>query len=372
MYELTSNEYEKAMPLFQGMEIHLAVKAALAGLVPAKLYVDDPNAPHSALAGIQSRFYLTGAEDTPTFHADLRRFFLESIYPEALAAGKEMFVLHYAPDPWANVIEKILEGKYPIPDRRQYYRFKEFKQNWRTLLPAGFTLRVVDRTLLETGQLQNLDGLRHEMCSERPSVEEFLAQSFGVCIVHGEALAGWCLSEYNTSDSCEIGIETLEPYQKRGLATAMTSAFVEHARARGITQIGWHCYASNIPSVATALKAGFEHVADYPAYMAWFDEVENLGINGNILFRNGEYVRALEWYEKVFARGNAPVWVCWSAACASARLGKTDAALGYLGQAIDQGFNNLERLQTSPHLESLRAMDGWNALISRVAQTLHA
>lgn len=93
--------------------------------------------------------------------------------------------------------------------------------------------------------------------------------SFGVCPVTADALVGWCLSEYNTGDRCEVGIATLPPHGGQGLATATGAAFVQQALARGITRIGWHCHAENRPSWATALKIGFTKVADYPAHIVW-------------------------------------------------------------------------------------------------------
>jgi RimJ/RimL family protein N-acetyltransferase len=110
------------------------------------------------------------------------------------------------------------------------------------------------------------------MCSERPAVADFLEKSFGVVAIHGDELAGWCTSEYNSGNRCEVGIGTLEPYQRRGLATVMGSALVEHALWRGITHIGWHCWASNTLSIATALKIGFQKVGEYSTYIAWFDK----------------------------------------------------------------------------------------------------
>ncbi len=62
------------------------------------------------------------------------------------------------------------------------------------------------------------------MTSERPS-EDFLRRSFGQCLVHNGAIAGWCLSEYNSGPRCEVGIAVAEPYQRRGLATTMAIAF---------------------------------------------------------------------------------------------------------------------------------------------------
>jgi hypothetical protein len=35
---------------------------------------------------------------------------------------------------------------------------------------------------------------------------------------------------------------------------------------KGATEIGWHCWATNTPSIATALKLGFEKGLDYSVY----------------------------------------------------------------------------------------------------------
>ena len=47
-------------------------------------------------------------------------------------------------------------------------------------------------------------------------------------------------------------------------APVVADAVIRHAFAQGATEIGWHCWAANTPSVATALKLGFEKVLDYP------------------------------------------------------------------------------------------------------------
>ena len=105
-----------------------------------------------------------------------------------------------------------------------------------------------------------------EMCSERPSVEDFLARSFGVCLVDEEqgTLAGWCLSEYNCGNRCEVGIEVAEAYQRRGMGTLLARALCREAFARrGIRQVGWHCLAANAASGATARRAGLRLIKQY-------------------------------------------------------------------------------------------------------------
>jgi RimJ/RimL family protein N-acetyltransferase len=124
-------------------------------------------------------------------------------------------------------------------------------------------MRRVDAGLLADGGIQHLDQLVAEIHSESHSVEDFLANKFGFCLQHGRALAGWCLSEYNHGDACELGIETVEGYRQQGLGTLTAAATIEYALARGITRIGWHCWAKNAASIALALKLGFVKVEEY-------------------------------------------------------------------------------------------------------------
>lgn len=246
LYQLDPAQFDKIAPLFRALDIHLATRALFAGTTRAQVWVDDPLNPRMALAQLGHRLFLTGtprAEFAKTW-SDWR----------AQHRAHAPFVVYYAPDAWTEFFDKATRRA------REYYRWANSRE---ATLPPGFTLRWVDAALLENSSLENVAALKEEMCSERASVDDFLARSFGVVALDNHALAGWCLSEYNTDHACEIGIATMEPYQRRGIATAMTTAFIAHAHARGITEIGWHCYASNRASSATACRAGFERVHEY-------------------------------------------------------------------------------------------------------------
>ncbi len=270
MHILHPSEYAKARPLFQALDDSLAVRAILEGASPGEVYVDDVAQPRAAFTWTGYRFFLAGSAETAGFNEAVRQMLVESIYPLAQASGPTMFELKAGPGGWDEAIETIiLRDKHPIRARRHYYRFAELRHDWRLLLPQGFRIERITGDLLRQMHLRNVGELMQEMCSERPSVDDFLAKSFGVVPVIGNEIAGWCTSEYNTGDRCEVGIGTLEPYQRRGLATAVGSALVEQALSAGITQIGWHCWANNIPSIATALKIGFEKADEYWSYIAW-------------------------------------------------------------------------------------------------------
>jgi GNAT superfamily N-acetyltransferase len=270
MYSLQPSEHDRVRPLFEALDHHLSAAAILEGAAPGVVYVDDLARPQAAFTWTQHRFFLVGSERNGAFNEGVRRLFLDEIDPLARQARMEMLELKYAPASWESALPGILAGKRTLQVRRQFYRYMAPAEGRLVPAPDGFTLRFIDAALLRERHLQNLGALELELCSERPTVREFLDKSFGVAGLHGDEIAGWCTSEYNCRDRCEVGIGTLESYQRRGLATAMASAFVRHAFARGVSHIGWHCFARNVASAATALKAGFELVCDEPICLAWF------------------------------------------------------------------------------------------------------
>jgi RimJ/RimL family protein N-acetyltransferase len=269
MHEIGAAAYGQVAGVFRPLAHHLAITGILAGTTPGRVFVDDVAMPGLALAWTRHRLYLAARDDAvdgaPRID-DLRGLFVETIYPQAHAAGQEVFILTYAPAGWSAALESVLVGPQVFANRRQYYVCRTLSQDWRRLLPAGFQLVPVDRALLANERLRNRERLAEEMCSERPTVNDFLARSFGVAALCQDEIAGWCLSEYNTATRCEVGIETGEAYRRRGLGTAMALALVEMALGRGIVAVGWDCWARNVPSSATAIRAGFTMLAEEPVF----------------------------------------------------------------------------------------------------------
>jgi RimJ/RimL family protein N-acetyltransferase len=261
------------------LDIHLPLQAILAGNVDAPIYVDNPLHPQTALTWVGYRFYLAGTPGNTDLIAAARKIFLEGFAMNAWKAGIDSYILYYPTDKWENFVVAMLQHKYPIKSVRSYYAYKAIRRKWTDELPGGFQIRPVDSALLAK-KWQNLEYLTDEMCSERETVQDFLAKSFGVCLTYGDQIAGWCLSEYNTGHRCEVGIATLDDFQQRGFATLLAYAFVEMARNKDFARIGWHCSATNAGSNATALKAGFDKVEDYPVFIGWFDETANIARNG--------------------------------------------------------------------------------------------
>jgi RimJ/RimL family protein N-acetyltransferase len=273
LYQLDSGDYEKLRPLFAQMGYHLILESMVAGNTRGAVYVDDLELPRAALCQYKDRLYLAG-QGSQVFNEGLKRLFHETILPQGRAESRDAFVLHYTPDDWSAAIEQLLAGQKLWLGHRQYFALKREQMRPPPPLPDGITIQPIDENLIAQTHLKYLDELVQEIQSERDSVAGFLEHSFGFAAVAGDEIAGLCTSEFNSGSRCEVGIMTMQAYQRQGIATTLALTLADHAFAHGITEIGWHCWARNTPSVATALKVGFEHVVDYPAYVGWYSPEE--------------------------------------------------------------------------------------------------
>jgi GNAT superfamily N-acetyltransferase len=261
---LETADYALLQSLLGDAQHDLAVFAIAAGRAQGRVFVDDPRDPRLALVLPHwGRLYVLGRANFSAAAA-LRQLLDEELRPAAGRAGARGFTIGYPPD-FEPYLTAVLEGTPAVQAERQYYRWTS-AQVPAPSLPEGFTLAPADGDLLADDGLANLQILRDEMASERASVDDFLAHSFGIAALHNRQLAGFCLSEYNVDGRCEVGIATLEPFQRRGLATAMGRAFLAMAQTSGIQEVGWHCWKQNVPSAAAAHRIGLQHVADYRVF----------------------------------------------------------------------------------------------------------
>jgi GNAT superfamily N-acetyltransferase len=266
---LEPDRYTSVLPLFESMTNHLAVVTVLAGIVPGRIYVDDPASPRSAilLPSNPHRVYVSG-EPAPHILTDV----LDSFDKHSLEAGYGFVVYFDTSHPWKPSLEQALEQLDVTSSWRQLYRLQAPGPSVAPPLPERITIGLIDETLIADVSLANRDLLVQEIQSESPSLEHFFQQNFGFYAQDQDShrLVAWCLAEYHFQGRYELGIETLEGYQRQGIATHLADAVIRRAFAEGATEIGWHCWAANTPSVAAAVKLGFEKVLDYPVYFCQF------------------------------------------------------------------------------------------------------
>lgn len=250
----------KAEVLFKGMRYNLAVESILSGGTASPVWVDDIDSPRASVTWSGSRVYVAGEVSDDLFIS-----LAETIAWGARARDSSITVVYLEPG-YDDDRFLELEGFRVTYRKRNYYELDAAKNDWEGQPPQGYTVHMVDRNLLSLG-LKNTNRVIEEMKSERLSVEEFLEKSFGFCAEAGGEIAGWCMSEYNTGDRLEIGIETAEKHRRVGLALQTARATISHGLARGYKLIGWHCWIDNTASNKLARVLGFSHMCEYPAYV---------------------------------------------------------------------------------------------------------
>ena len=269
-HQLAPSNFQLARHLFDA-ESHLAIAAALAGETPAELYVDDPQAPRAALLIVlDRRIFLAGATHDATFTQGFAALLHERYTTSPPHDEPVQRTIAYSPHAWETVLPPLFADIESRRMERLSYRLRLNAPYMPPIPPDGFTLRQIDAALVAETTLVNHPALIAEMQSEAPAVADFLRSKFGYCLQYGGELTAWCLSEYNHGDRCELGIETLSPFRRRGLALVTAGATVAHAQAHNITTIGWHCWKHNVASSALAQRLGFELVEEYPVWYCRF------------------------------------------------------------------------------------------------------
>lgn len=273
LHQLPPDAFVRARALFGDDQDHLAVVSARAGQSPAEVYVDDLQHPRAGLLMLwNGRLFLAGAQGDGPFARSVAALLRKRYTPPTPDEDPCDRTITYSPAGWEVYLPSLFDDIASFRAEREYYRLRLTAPVVMPPLPADFRLRRVDATLEADTALGNHQLLLAETQSEAPSVADFLRHRFGYCIQHGEDIVAWCLSEYNHGDRCELGIETLPPHQRRGLALAVARATIAHAQRVGITEVGWHCWQQNLASSALARKLGFEKVRDYPVWYCRFGQ----------------------------------------------------------------------------------------------------
>lgn len=252
--------------LFQAGHLALVIEAVIAGSFRATVWVDDPAAARTALVWDGSHgIYLVGVVDRPEEWREL-------LAREVLPAGRGIFKAD-VPDTVAGVV--FAGHELRRRDRVCYAARSLDTSAWpagdRERAGAGLRVSEIAGCLDDLAGLANAADLLGEIESMWPSVDAFRRDGFGFAAHDGSTIAGWCTAEYVSPGRCGIGIETVEAFQRRGIATATARAFLAHCAGLGLTP-HWDAWASNRPSIAVAERIGLRLVETYHVHVGDFGD----------------------------------------------------------------------------------------------------
>ena len=269
---LQKDDYALITPFLNTSHLSLNILPIIHQTFAGEIWVDDLSSPSCAyIFDSRHGHFLIGNIDD-NLHSLID--FLRDLFKTRFMIPGTFFSLLYAQQ-WS----KLLTSSDHLPitgaklKRRQLYRLNKSNiHDWRSTVPEGFTIVPFTEEVL----VQNLKNTRFvvdELVHMWGNINNFFKIGFGICAIYQNSLAGFCLGEYfvtaNKVRMFGIGIETFPEFERKGVATAMTSALIEMG-LRNNYKIYWDCFKDNIGSVKTALKTGFTLDLEYDVLFGQF------------------------------------------------------------------------------------------------------
>jgi RimJ/RimL family protein N-acetyltransferase len=372
LHELKPNEFEGARSLFQGFDYSLSIHAAIEGNNPGRIFVDDVVHPRTALALTVEGVLLAGDDGNLETNGALHRLFKERVFTgEVFVNGDWSMSLAVHPETWEAKLPELIPTHEVEKIERYHYVCRAVRFDWRNHVPEGYTVRRVDRALLEDAQVVFPDVVREWMDFGEVwwTVENFLSKGISFVVLREREVVAWCTPDCVAGDRIDVGVITHPAHRRRGLAAVAVAATVEHCLSHGFSAVGWHCNADNVGSRKTAEKVGFQRNREYAYYYYMVDPIDHLAELGWTYYRRGEYAKTVQYYERVFAlRDENPDYYYHLVASAWALLGNREKALKYLRIALDHGWTNVEWTTQQEEFRILHGTPEWNAVLARMDQ----
>lgn len=215
-----------------------------------KVYVTDINNPEVAI--LQIGFVFLGGNPESSQVISLI---------DALPAGPQLIVPTLN---WANKLTEVLSDKVKRIPRFGFSHSKLDLEHLRVLkntLPQEFTLEQINLETARTTPRALVPAIPFFFGSP----ESFIERGFGYCVKHDGAVVSTAMTAMPFEREFEIEVDTMDTpeYRRKGLATVVSAALVEHALIEGLIPI-WD--AANTASKGLALKLGYTDLTPYDAF----------------------------------------------------------------------------------------------------------
>lgn len=268
MREIAAAQISEVVPLLRGPHIELVVAAIIAGNSAARCWQSEG----CVLLWDQANnvLYLAGDHVSTEAQRALSDLVTTTIKPQSLVADRQWFKARALTTSLNDQLPALLPDLNLAPYPMLFWQ-RSSAQPPRITPPSipGIEFVQLDRSVLLGSTIANLDPVRSEIGQMWWSEERSLTHGFGWLAVLNQRAIGWCTAEYVSADRCALGIETVQPYEGHGVATALAAHMVQESVQRGLAPY-WECSRANAGSVCVAQKVGFQQIAEEPFWVGRF------------------------------------------------------------------------------------------------------
>lgn len=177
---------------------------------------------------------------------------------------KGRYLLWYDPPPLCRqVLDSLPDG---VAKARTRIRFRFEPKGGLPSLPPGGAPEGVQILRIERPLFPKLTHLKLDLATRFwRSERDFIDKGVGfVAVTDGQAVS-ICYSACVVNNTTEIDVATADTYRGRGLASAVSQAFLRHCRREGLVP-SWDCFDYNVCSYRLAVGLGFREARRYPFY----------------------------------------------------------------------------------------------------------
>ena len=261
-------------------EVHGSVAAVIAGTAEGGIWVDAFDAPNVAVLEGPEGTYLLGTSLDPAAAAEIADLLDDWVY------------LHVDPR-LVSAAPAALPNAFMVGHPRLLFRLAPCAEG--APVPSGLTL------------VTDADGI-------------------GQTLMDGAHELGHCRPDLIVGDRIEIGVWVHPDHRRQDLARLLVARVLDAAKAAGMTNVGWHCHASNRGSIALARRFALGPPVETLAYSASLP-AENVG---------DLTARQCRKLAEHFDAGASQIgWLAFHAACAWALVPDPERALSAVDRLVD-------------------------------------
>jgi GNAT superfamily N-acetyltransferase len=259
--EISKHRIEECVKYFPGPQPSMVLASIVEGNTKAQLWYTcqpDNHVVYLLWDKGNNVFYLSGQSVLSETIQDLASLINTYVIERAIKERLSYFKVKTLSYSLENSIPDIFQN---IPLHKTDKLFYTFRAKRAKAIPnprlEGIQYHPIDADILEEGRFENNHYVKSEIGWMWPSLERFLEKGFGTAAVIDTRIICWCTAEYVSKSRCGIGIEVIDEFQNKGIATATAAHFLEHCLNQNIVA-HWECDKDNIGSVRVAEKVGFE------------------------------------------------------------------------------------------------------------------
>ncbi len=345
IYQLQKSDFYKVEGLIKNSNHELSVKAVIRGTSLGEIYVDNLEKPLSTLIKTTECNLVAGKSDNKLFNDGVKE---ELDFFDTVTCDDEG---------WETRIEEIHTNIALRKYVRRYYELEELKYvDYKRNLDRQYTIEYVNADNLKELDFENSDKIRDWIQLE--DISAFKDKCFGAYIRIDNKIVSMSLVDCIVDDRIEIGVNTQKEYQNRGLGAIVTAATVNSCISKGIHTIGWHCVDSNIGSIKTAEKVGFQLIKTYSSFTP-YPPIEN-----DTDLTKDQWCEWATYYSKMNKIQPNYYWLCAQCWAKASNMEETIENIMKLIETEQMWF-----VEYLPYIDAFKAFDNqkeWQQLLSLI------